>query len=111
MKTCHYIYKEKTSKDIDEARSNVLKVIKSNAARSFQNGTDFVNKIIEAKRDTINHIPHTEVFESQKDFFNTADNIPESVRGTLDLGQEEIELRNAHANLIYRVLISVSLQL
>ncbi len=104
LKTCHYIYKEKISKDIDEARSNVLKVIKSNAARSFQNGTAFVNKIIEAKTDTITHIPHTEVFESKKDFFNTADNIPESVRGTLDLGQEEIELRNAHANFIRRVL-------
>lgn len=104
LKTCHHIYKEKTSKEVDEGRSKLLKVIKSNAARSFQNGTDFVQRIVEAKRDTITHIPHFEVFESQKDFFNTADYIPESVKGTLNLGQEEIELRNAHANFIRRVL-------
>lgn len=104
MKTCHHIYKEKTSKEIDEVCSNVLKVIKSNAARSFQNGTDFVQRIVEAKRDTITPISHFELFESQKDFFNPADYIPESVRGTLNLGQEEIELRNAHANSIRRVL-------
>lgn len=104
LKTCHHIYKEKTFKNIEEARSNVLHVIKSNAAKSFKDGTKFVKDIVEAQRDTINHIKHTEVFEARKDFFNTADYIPESLRRSLKLGQEEITLRNAHADLICRAL-------
>ena len=109
LRTCHHIYKEKNFRDIDEARSNVLHVIKSNAARSFQNGKKFVNDIVEAQTDTITHIEHSEVFESQKDFFNTADFIPESVRRSLELGQAEIKLRDAHADLIRRVLVNTNI--
>lgn len=104
LKTCYYIYKKKGFKDIDDNRSQVLEVIQSNAARSFQDGRKFVKDIVEAEKDTITCINHQEVFEAKTDFFNTADLIPESVRLSLNLGQEEIELRNAHANLIQQAL-------
>lgn len=104
LKTCYYIYKKKGFQDIDDNRSQVIEVIQSNAARSFQNGRKLVKNIVEAEKDTITCINHQEVFEAKTDFFNTADFIPESVRLSLELGQEEIELRNAHANLIQQAL-------
>jgi beta-galactosidase beta subunit len=102
LKTCHEIYKTKGFKEISESRTCVLKVIKSNAARSFQNGMEFVKAIVEAKKDAISHIENTEIFHAGEHFFNTAGIVPESVQRSLQL--TETEFRNAHAELIYRSL-------
>lgn len=102
LKNCYEIYKDKSSKDIDESRNTLLQVIKSNAARNFQDGSRFVNNIVETKKDTINYIQNTEVFEAGKDFFNTADIVPESVKRSLHL--TATEFRDAHAELIHRAL-------
>ncbi|MHC5933932.1 helicase-related protein [Nostoc sp.] len=102
LKNCYEIYKYKSSKDIDESRNTLLQVIKSNAARNFQDGKRFVNNIVETKKDTINYIQNTEVFEAGKDFFNTSDIVPESVKRSLHL--TATEFRDAHAELIHRAL-------
>ncbi|MBX9252402.1 helicase [Desmonostoc muscorum CCALA 125] len=103
LKTCYEIYKDKSFKDINESRSKVLEVIKSNAAINFQDGRRFVTDIIEAKKDTISHIQNTDIFESEKHFFNTAGIISESVKQSLQL--TETTFRDAHAELIRRVLV------
>ncbi len=98
LKTCYEIYKDKSFKDINESRSQVLQVIKSNAAINFQDGRRFVKDIVEVKKDTINHIQNIEVFEAEKHFFNTAGIVPESVKQSLQL--TETKFRDAHAELI-----------
>lgn len=103
LKTCHLIYKQQTFQEIDDSRYRVLQAIKSNAAMNFQNGRKFVKEIVEAKRDTINYIQNTEIFEAGKDFFNTAGLIPESIKQSLQL--TKTELRDAHAELIYRAIL------
>jgi hypothetical protein len=108
LKTCYEIYKDKSSNDINESRSKVLQVIKSNAARNFQNGRKFVKDIIEAQKDTINHIQHTEVFEAGKDFYNTAGVVPQSLRQSLTL--TSTKLRDAHAELIRRSLANSKIE-
>ncbi|MBR8833614.1 MAG: helicase [Stigonema ocellatum SAG 48.90 = DSM 106950] len=102
LKTCYKIYKNKSIKEIDESRYKVLQVIKINAARNFQDGRRFVTEIVEAKKDTINYTQNTELFEAERDFFNTAGIVPESVKQSLQL--TATESRNAHAELIHRVL-------
>ncbi|MCC5616594.1 helicase [Nostoc sp. CHAB 5836] len=102
LKTCYKIYKDKSFKDINESRSKVLEVIKSNAARNFQDGRRFVKDIVEAKKDTISHIQNIEVFEAEKHFFNTAGIVPESVKQSLQL--TKTKFRDAHAELIHRAL-------
>ncbi|MBK1988508.1 helicase [Sphaerospermopsis aphanizomenoides BCCUSP55] len=102
LKTCYKIYKDKSFKDINESRSKVLEVIKSNAARNFQDGRRFVTDIVEARKDTISYIHNTEVFEAGKHFFNTAGIVPESVKQSLQL--TETKFRDAHAELIHRAL-------
>ncbi|MEH2093463.1 helicase-related protein [Nostoc sp.] len=102
LKNCYEIYKNKSDKDINDSRNTLLEVIKSNAARNFQDGNRFVKDIVETKKDTINYIQNTEVFEAGQDFFNTAGIVPEFIKRSLDL--KETEFRNAHAELIHRTL-------
>lgn len=104
LKTCYEIYKSKKYQDIKESRNQVLKVIKSNAARNFQDGRRFVNEIVEATKDTINYIQNTEVFESEKDFINTAGIVSESLKKSLQLSKTKF--RDAHAELINRALVN-----
>lgn len=109
LKTCYEIYKNKSFKEIDDSRHKLLKVIQSNANRSFQDGRRFVREIVEVKKDTLAYIHNTEVFEAKKDFFNTADSIPEAVKQSLELTEEE--LRKAHAELIYGALTNSTIPL
>ncbi|MEM7713316.1 MAG: helicase, partial [Cyanobacteria bacterium P01_A01_bin.68] len=104
LKTCYEIYKGKNFQDIKESRKQVLKVIKINAARNFQDGRRFVKEIIEATKDKIIHIQNTEVFESEKDFLNTAGIISESLKNSLHLSKTKF--RDAHAELINRALVN-----
>lgn len=108
LKTCYEIYKNKSFKEIDESRDRVLKVIKSNAARSFQDGMEFVKAIVEAEKDTIGYVEKKEVFQAGEHFFNTADVVPESVKRSLQL--TETEFRSAHAELIDRSLANSKIE-
>lgn len=108
LKTCYEIYKNKSFKEIDESRDRVLKVIKSNAAKSFQDGMGFVKAIVESKKDMINYVKKTEIFQAGEHFFNTAGIVPESVKRSLQL--TETELRNAHAELIDRSLADATIE-
>lgn len=102
LKTCYKIYKDKSFKDINDSRSKVIQVIKSNASKNFQDGKRFVTEIVEAKKDQITHIQNTEVFEAERDFFNTAGVVPELVKKSLQL--TATKFRDAHAELIHRAL-------
>lgn len=102
LKNCYEIYKNKSDKDINDSRNTLLEVIQSNAARNFQDGNRFVKDIVEIKKDTINYIHNTEVFEAGQDFFNTAGIVPEFIKRSLDL--KATEFRNTHAELIRRTL-------
>ena len=104
LKTCHEIYKNKSFQEIKDSRNQVLQVIKSNAARNFQDGRKFVKEIVEATKDNINHIQNTEVFEAEKDFLNTAGIVSESIKKSLQLS--ETKFRDAHAELINRALVN-----
>lgn len=105
LKTCHQIYQNKVSFDIKENRKSVLNVIKSNAAKSFKNGSKFVNQILQAKPNAITPIHHQEVLTvAESDFFNTADHISEELQRSLHLTQPNLSLRNAHAELIQQSL-------
>lgn len=104
LKTCYEIYKYKRYQDIKESRNQVLKVIKSNAKRNFQDGRRFVREIVEATKDKINHIHNTEVFEEKKDFINTAGLVSESLKKSLQLSKTKF--RDAHAELINRALVN-----
>ncbi|SKB16016.1 Helicase-like protein [Planktothrix sp. PCC 11201] len=105
LKTCYEIYRHKVKINISENRKRVLNVIKSNASKSFKNGSELVNSIIEAKPNQITSITHQEVLKvRESDFFNTADNIPETLQRSLHLTQNNLSLRDAHAELIQRSL-------
>ena len=105
LKTCYDIYRGKVEVNIKENRLKVLNVIKSNGSKSFKNAGDFVRKIIEAQPNQITSIAHQEVLKvGESDFFNTADNIPETLQRSLNLTQPNLSLRDAHAELIQRSL-------
>jgi len=104
LKTCYEIYKVKNYQNIEESRNQVLKVIKSNSARNFQDGRRLVTEIVEATKDKINHIQNTEVFEEEKYFINTAGIVSESLKKSLQLS--ETNFRDAHAELINRALVN-----
>ncbi|MBE9146250.1 helicase-related protein [Planktothrix mougeotii] len=105
LKTCHKIYQNKGTSEIRENRKKVLNVIQSNAARSFKNGGEFVDQILQAKPNVITAIHHQEVLNvAESDFFNTADQISHSLQRSLNLTQSNLSLRDAHAALIQRSL-------
>lgn len=105
LKTCYEIYRHKVQVNIPENRKKVLNVIKSNASKSFKNGSELVNSIMEAKPNQITSITHQEILKvRESDFFNTADNIPETLQRSLHLTQPNLSLRDAHAELIQRSL-------
>ena len=105
LKTCYEIYRHKVQVNIPENRKRVLNVIKSNASKSFKNGSELVNSIIEAKPNQITPITHQEILKvKESDFFNTADTIPETLQQSLHLTQPNLSLRDAHAELIQRSL-------
>ncbi len=105
LKTCYQIYQNKVSSDIKDKRKSVLNVIKINASKSFKNGSDLVNQILQAKPNETTPIHHQEVLTvTDSDFFNTADPISEELQRSLNLTQRNLSLRNAHAELIQQSL-------
>lgn len=102
LATCAQIYKnEPTNKEISASRSEVLDVIQLNATRSFQEGTKFVNSLLEIgnKNTTVSH---TERIDG---FANSIDIISDKLADDLQISRG-LHLRNAHAELIVKALQS-----
>ncbi len=103
LETCSHIYKhESKEEEIQDARKKVLRQIQRNAAKSFQNGRDFLNKFSEVAKDGITSIVHQECI---KDFFNSIDTIPADLAKQLQV-TPNLDMRKAHAELITKALSS-----
>lgn len=103
LATCSHIYKhELKDQSIQEARQEVLNLIKRNAIRSFQNGKTFVDKLFNISQDGISPIVHDELIEG---FTNSVDVIPEKLATELQLNPT-LNLRQAHSELIKKALKS-----
>ncbi|MEA5499225.1 helicase-related protein [Limnoraphis robusta] len=103
LETCSQIYKhEPKDEEIKDARKNVLRQIQRNAAKSFENGRDFLNKFSKVAKDGITSILHQERI---KDFCNSIDIIPPDLAKQLQV-TPDLDLRNAHAELITKALSS-----
>ncbi len=86
LATCSQIYKNKPKdQDINDARRQVLDVIKLNAGRSFTDGKNFVKRLLEITGDATTIVSHTERVDG---FSSTFD------------------LRQPHAELIQKALVS-----
>ncbi|MBD2690301.1 helicase-related protein [Anabaena catenula] len=106
LKTCYQIYKHDSSpKEIPEARKQVLNQIKRSAYRSFERGKEFVDSLLEIPADKITILPrHTEKITG---FINSVGTVPSELMNELGL-TGTITLRDAHAELIKKALVSQS---
>ncbi|MEL7037727.1 MAG: ATP-binding protein [Cyanobacteria bacterium J06592_8] len=103
LETCYQIYKQEPKEEtIPDARDEVLKFIQRNAAKSFQNGKDFLNKFSEVSKDRITSIEHQENIES---FCNSTAKISPELAAKLQV-DPNLKLRDAHAELIRKALTS-----
>jgi hypothetical protein len=103
LKTCYRIYKsESQDKQISETRLEVLKLIKRNAAKSFENGKDFIERILETSEERRTPIIHKETI---KGFFNSIDKIPLKLAEQIKVSPN-LDLREAHSELVQKALVS-----
>lgn len=103
LATCYDIYSKKPKEqDINYARSEVLKLIQRNAGRSFNNGKDFVKRLVEIPADKITLVSHEEQID---DFFSSIGIIPDELAVQLEVSPK-LNLRQAHAELIKKALVS-----
>ncbi len=103
LETCAEIYKhEVTDIEIQDARFNILRKIKRNAYKSFDQGKDFIDKLLAINSCDITSIIHSERIDN---FCNPIDIIPEDLAKQLNV-TPKIDLRNAHAELITQALKS-----
>lgn len=106
LATCANIYKQESSdRQINAARKEVLNLIRRNAAKSFKDGKEFINRLLEVPANKITLVTHQERID---DFFNSIDTIPPDLAAQLQLNPN-LDLRNAHKELIKRELASDSL--
>lgn len=103
LETCAEIYKhEVTDIEIQDARFNILRKIKRNAYKSFDQGKDFIDKLLAINSYDLTPIIHSERIDN---FCNSIDIIPEDLAKQLNV-TPKIDLRNAHAELITQALKS-----
>ncbi|MBD1929832.1 helicase [Trichocoleus sp. FACHB-90] len=103
LETCSHIYKkEPKDQQIQDARRQVLRQIQRNAAKSFQDGRNFINKFSEVSKDGIIPIFHKERIEG---FFNSIGVISPDLATQLQV-TPNLDLRKAHAELITKALVS-----
>lgn len=103
LATCSQIYKRDSSDlEIKDARKQVLKLIQRNAAKSFENGRNFINKLLDVAKEGITPIVHQERVEN---FLNSIDAIPPDLATQLQVSPN-LDLREAHAELITKALDS-----
>jgi hypothetical protein len=103
LETCAEIYKHHvTDIEIKNARLNILRKIKRNAYKSFDQGKNFIDKLLAVNLDKITPIIHSERID---DFCNSIDIISDDLAKQLNV-TPKIDLRNAHAELITQALNS-----
>ncbi|GET39564.1 helicase [Microseira wollei] len=103
LATCSHIYKRDSSDlEIQDARQEVLRLIKRNAAKSFQDGKNFINRLLDVSQDGITSIVHQDRVEN---FLNSIDAIPPYLATQLQV-TPNLDLRQAHAELITKALDS-----
>lgn len=105
LETCYEIYQHDSSeKEINTARQQLLNLIKRQAYKSFNQGKQFVEQLFNIQPENITTITHRETIE---DFFNTVETIPKEIAASCDLNCE-LNLRDAHAQLVNRALLDES---
>ena len=103
LATCAKIYQnEPKGKEISDARSEVLDVIQSNAARSFKEGRKLVDSLLAIEKNITKPVCHTERIDN---FVNSLDIISDKLADELQISRG-LHLRNAHAQLIVKALES-----
>lgn len=106
LATCYRIYKyDSSDKEIKEARKKVLEFIQSQAYRSFKEGKNFIQDLVNkplSNGDGITSVTHTERID---DFISSIDTIPAELATQLGVSSE-LDLRQAHAELIKKALVS-----
>ncbi len=104
LENCYDIYThDSSSKDINEARKQVLYRIRRSAYSSFIKGKNFVDALLDIPVNSTTTVTHQERVEG---FFNSV-GISQVLMDKLGL-TASLDLRNAHAELIKRELISDS---
>lgn len=103
LATCSHIYKnEPKDESLLDNRRNVLQLIRRNAAKSFHDGKALIKQLFSIETDGIIQVSHTETLT---DFQNLVDPISPDLADKLQL-KPNLDLRQAHAELIQRQLIS-----
>jgi hypothetical protein len=105
LETCAHIYKHPVSAEtISEARHRVLTTTQRNAARSFQNGRDFLKQLLNVPTGQLTLVSHTEQimgFTGTETWLESHTLQELGVTAGLSDG---MSLRNAHAALIRQAL-------
>ncbi|MEB3219739.1 MAG: helicase-related protein [Nostocales cyanobacterium 94392] len=105
LKNCYEIYTYDSSiKEINQARKQLLNRIKRSAYHSFIQGKSFVDALLSVPSLQITNVIHQEQIEG---FFNSVGQVPQNLMDKLGLNGS-LDLRNAHAELIKKQLISDS---
>lgn len=105
LKNCYEIYTDdSSSKDINEARKQVLYRIRRSAYSSFIKGKNFVDALLDIPVNNTTTVTHQERVEG---FFNSVGKVPQALMDKLGL-TGSLDLRNAHAELIKRELLTNS---
>ncbi len=102
LETCHNIYIDKIQKELSTARQDILMVIKRQAAKSFIDGKNFFNQLMNVSGKGIYSFTHQETIDN---FLSPIDTLPTEISHNLNL-DPELDLRNAHKELIQRELES-----
>lgn len=105
LENCYEIYtKDSSNLEINEARKQVLYRIRRSAYSSFINGKQFVDALLDIPANNTTTVIHQEKIEG---FFNSVGTVSQELMHKLGLAGT-LDLRNAHAELIKRELISDS---
>ena len=117
LDTCARIYKryredsKERKEEIAEARERVLRVIETNAARSFEDGRPFIEDLRALGQEQTKRLAtYTETLTG---FMNSVGTVPDDILAHHSISVEELEeygleggptLRNVHAALVMRAL-------
>ncbi|MBF2018425.1 MAG: ATP-binding protein [Rivularia sp. T60_A2020_040] len=105
LQNFYEIYTHDSSiKEINQARKQVLNCIRRSAYSSFIKGKNFVDALLDIPANNTTNVIHQERVEG---FFNSVDKVPQNLIDKLGL-TGTLDLRNAHAELIKKELISNS---
>ncbi|MBP0008638.1 helicase-related protein [Roseofilum sp. Belize Diploria] len=108
FETCYQIYKNESSgKETIAVRKQVFNQIKRQMGSSFNRGREFVEKLINIPPDRTTVVTHNEQIQ---EFLTSVAPLPDDIAQEYHL-DSSLDLRNGHAELIWRSLLSDSLYL